>query len=110
MLIQFIYRLPDSLVSLMKDTIVDFNSNHITGWMDQMDANQIKHCSLFMICELETNDKLNILRNPMAVVAKNDSQAVQIFSKVTNKTNGTVMCEITRDCTTIKVEPTGKTI
>lgn len=109
MYINFNYTLPTDLYSLASQEISDLNSQKISGWVDQADINakRLNHCSLFMICELDIVDNVNRLSNPVVIVAKNDSQAMQAYKDITNKSNGTIQCEITNNCSKIKVEPTG---
>lgn len=109
MIVQFSYKLPESLVPLMNQAIMDFNDEYILGWVDQADAGNLRHCSMFMITELETHDDITINKNPIAIVAKNESQALEIYYRATENTNGSVFCNITENCSGIKVQPTGYT-
>lgn len=112
MYINFNYTLPDNLFILASEEIIGLNNNHqITGWVDQADINSriLNHCSLYMICELEIINNENRLSNPVAIVAKNQTQAMQLFRAITEKDNGTVMCEIIDNCAGLKVKPTGIT-
>lgn len=107
MVVQFKYKLPEGIIPLVRQDIDGFNDDYILGWFDQMDIGQLHHCSLYMICELETIDNNNILSNPLAVVGKNTVQAMETYVKATGNKNGTVLCEIVNDCSSIKVESTG---
>lgn len=109
MYLNFIYKISDSLLNLAKKEIVDFPiDGQLNGWIDKFDIinKQLKHCSMYLVCELATPNNINVLSNPMCIVAKNQSKAMEIFNIVTEK-NGTVMCEIINSCVNIKVQPTG---
>lgn len=108
MIVEFNYKLPESLVPLMNQEIMDFNDEYILGYVDQADAGNLKHCSMFMVTQLETYDKLSINKNPLAIVAKNETQALDIYFRATNNTDGAIFCNITENCSGIKVQPTGK--
>ena len=90
MYLNFIYKISDSLLNLAKKEIVDFPiDGQLNGWIDKFDIinKQLKHCSMYLVCELATPNNINVLSNPMCIVA--------------------VMCEILNSCVNIKVQPTG---
>lgn len=110
MYLNFIYKIPDSILKLAKSEIVDFPiDGYVSGWVDKYDIynKHLAHCSMYLVCELETPSGINILKNACCIVAKNQSKALEIFSTINKKDNGTVMCEILNSCSNIKVEPTG---
>lgn len=106
MLIGFKYELPKQLYELANKKIPDLNSGYINGWLDEVDEYQLNHCSMYMVCDNEDD----VLHNPMAIVARNDMQAVRQFNRITEKDTGTVMCEIIGNCEGVKVIPTGEKI
>jgi hypothetical protein len=59
---------------------------------------------------METNNGVTINKNPIAIVARTEIAALDMFFKVTGKTNGTVHSIVETDCQNIMVEPTGETI
>lgn len=109
MLIEFVYRLPEKIVPLAQKDIVDFTDDRIIGYLDQGDVSRLSHCSLYMVCNLNTYNELNVISNPVGIVAPNEGQALDTYFKATENTNGMVFCSIVDDCSTVKVEPTGNT-
>lgn len=110
MLIEFQYKLPDGLIPLVNKSIVDFNNDTMIGWLDAADGSRLKHCALYMICESEEHSGMPVYRNPLAIVAKNTSAAMEAFYNITQKENGTILCEIASNCSKILVVPTGRTM
>lgn len=103
MLIGFKYKLSPAFSKLARQEIPDLNEEYINGWLDSEDANQLYHCSMYMICEQQDE----FLSNPLAIIARNSFEALQKFYKATEKNNGTVVCEILNSCEGVKVNPTG---
>jgi hypothetical protein len=104
-MIKFRYKLPEGLVPLVNKEVVDFNDEYITGIMPEEISGNLKHCSMYMICELEEHDKITVLRNPIAVVETNQPNAMIAYRETYGKDNGTVLCEIVDRCDNIKVIP-----
>lgn len=109
MLIEFIYRLPEKIVPLAQKDIINFTDDRIIGYLDQGDASRLNHCSLYMVCDFNTYNGLNVISNPIGIVAPNENQALEIYFRATNNNNGMVFCSIVDDCSIIKVESTGNT-
>lgn len=104
-MIHFKYRLSDELVRLSQSTIVDFNSTVIPGLVDPGLVGQLNHCSLYMICQLDFKDTTQVWKNPMAVVGRNDVDAMESYVRDTKNEDGAILCEITNNCQNIKVIP-----
>lgn len=105
MVIKFKYKIPENLQPLVNQTIVDYGLDYLNGIMPKELAGQLRHCSLYMICEYENVNGLQIWRNPMAVVGQNEVNAMETYVRNTGKENGSVLCEIVNRCDNIKVEP-----
>lgn len=103
-MIKFKYNLPNDLLQLVQRTVVDFTDYFLYGCMDEGFAGQLKHCTLFLVCEYDEINNQQIYRNPIVVVAMNDGQAVQYYNEMTDK-YGFILHRITEDCSKIKVEP-----
>lgn len=106
MAVKFKYRIPENLQPLVNSTVVDYGYDYLTGYMPEELAGQLRHCSLYMICEFEmTKNNVQIWRNPIAIVGQNEVNAMETYVKNTGKENGSVLCEIVNRCDTIRVEP-----
>lgn len=103
-LIRFKYRLPDNLVPLVQKEIVDWPYDYLYGMMEPGIASQLRNHGLYMICELEVHNNRNVYKNPVAVVAKNENEAIRVYHDDTGKENGLVFCEIVNRCDKITVE------
>lgn len=104
MAIKFKYVLPEALQPLVKETVSDYGLDYLYGLMPEELAGQLRHCSLYMVCEHENLDNVQLWKNPMAVVAINNSNAIETYSNATGAKNGSVLCEIANKCDKIKVE------
>lgn len=105
MAIRFKYRIPENLQPLVNQTIVDYGLDYVYGIMPEELAGQLRHCSLYMICEFESINNIQIWRNPIAVVGYNEVDAMETYVKNMHKENGSVLCEIINRCDKIIVEP-----
>jgi hypothetical protein len=105
MAIKFKYTLPANLQPLVDKTVVDYGLNYVYGLMPEDLTGQLKHCSLYMICELEFINNMQVWRNPIAVVGNNEFNAMETYVKNTGKENGSILCEIVNRCDNIVVEP-----
>ena len=104
-MVKFKYRLPEALVPLVSTTVVDYGLDYVYGLMPKELIGQLRHCSMYMICEYEDHNGVQVWRNPVAVVARNDVDAMEAYVKTMKKENGSVLCEIVNRCDNIKVEP-----
>ena len=103
MAIRFKYRIPENLQPLVDKTVTDYGLTYLYGIMPEGLASQLRHCSLYLICEYE-NTGIEVWRNPMAVVGNNEVDAMETYVRFTGNENGSVLCEIVDRCDTIKVE------
>lgn len=104
-MIKFICALPAGLVPLVNKTVVDYGLDYIRGIVDEGLTGQLRHCSMYMICEYENNHGVSVYRNPLAVVAHNDTEAMEAYVRTTGKENGSILCIIYDRCDNVKVEP-----
>lgn len=105
MAIKFKYRIPENLQPLVDQTVADYGLNYLYGLMPEELVGQLRHCSLYMICEFEYINGLEVWKNPVAVVGQNEVQAMETYAQNMNKDNGSVLCEIINRCDKITVEP-----
>lgn len=106
MAINFKYKIPKNLLPLVNEVIPDYGMDYIYGIMPEELSGQLKHCSLYMVCEFESvNGSEDIWREPIAIVALNEFNALETYNKYVKKNNGSVLCEIVNRCDNLKVEP-----
>lgn len=105
MAVKFKYRISENLLPLVSQTVVNYGLDYLYGLMPEGLAGQLRHCSLYMICEYENINGLQVWKNPIAVVGYNEVDAMETYVKNTKKENGSVLCEIVNRCDNIKVEP-----
>ena len=105
MAIKFEYKIPDNLLPLVQQTIVDYGSDYLYGYMPEGLAGQLQHCSLYMVCEFESNNGVDIWKNPLAIVSNNEVNAVETYSEATGSEIPSVLCEIVNRCDKIVVRP-----
>lgn len=111
MLLNFKYIVKEDLAKLAKVEIVGWPiNNDVNGWVDEADINagNLAHCSLWLCCEYMDDGKTTVQMNPLAIVARNQTTAIQIYNKVTGK-EGTIKCAIFDKCNKLTVVPTGVT-
>lgn len=104
-MIKFKYSIPDDLNELMSKTIMGFGRSYCAGYMPEGLIGQLRHTTLFLMCEYEYKKEGGIqkYKNPIVVVARNDTSAAEIFYEVTGK-YGLVLHRITEDCSKLMVE------
>jgi hypothetical protein len=105
MAIKFKYRIPENLQPLVDQTVADYGLNYLYGLMPEELVGQLRHCSLYMICEFEYINGLEVWKNPVAVVGQNELRAMETYAENMHKDNGSVLCEIINRCDKITVEP-----
>ena len=104
MAIKFEYKIPDNLLPLIRQT-VDYQSDYLYGYLPEGLAGQLRHCSLYMVCEFENSSGIDIWKNPLAIVSNNEFNAVETYSEVTGSEIPSVLCEIVNRCDKIVVKP-----
>lgn len=105
MAMKFKYTLPANLQPLVDQTVVDYGFDYVYGLLPEEIAGDLRHCSLYMICELDFVNGMQVWQNPVAVVGHNEIEAMETYVRETQKENGSVLCEIVNRCDNIKVEP-----
>ena len=89
----------------MNQTVVNYGLDYLYGLMPRDLVGQLRHCSMYMICEYESINGAQIWSNPVAVVGTNEVNAMETYVRNMKKENGSVLCEIVNRCDNIKVEP-----
>ena len=105
-MIKFKYILPEDIGSLVRGSMATPYAGYLVGYLPEELAHDLRHCYLYMVCELDYNkkDNINVYSNPVAIVARNDGDALRTFSTETGKDNGMIYGEICNRCDKIKVE------
>lgn len=109
MYIEFKYKIEDyEMLDFIYATVLNCPSNEFIGYLNQVDQNILKICSLYLVAKSEyTIDEPERRTKPLLIVAKNEISATQYYYDITGDNNGTVVCEIKDNCSNLKVEPTG---
>lgn len=105
MAVKFKYKIPKNLQPLVDETVVDYGLDYLYGFMPEELSGQLRHCSLYMICEFNDINGVQVWKNPVAIVGTNEFNAMETYAENTKNTNGSVLCEIINRCDNIKVEP-----
>lgn len=104
MIIEFKYKISDDIFALANKELVNFYDKYITGYLDEGDAHQLQHCSLYMVCEIiDYNNK--IYGNAVAVVANNERRALEIYGECIPDKNAMIFYQILDNCKNVKVIP-----
>ena len=105
MAVKFKFKIPENLLPLVNQTVVNYGLDYLYGLMPRDLVGQLRHCSMYMICEYESINGTQIWSNPVAVVGTNEVNAMETYVRNMKKENGSVLCEIVNRCDNIKVEP-----
>lgn len=104
MLTPFKYKLSEDITNLAMASMANFYDEYILGWMDPGDTHQLAHCSMYMVCEI-IDARNNIIGNPVAIVAKNERRAMDIYNEATKKVDAMIYYCILDNCKNVKVLP-----
>ncbi len=104
-MIRFKYRPNDGIMQLIAQTVPDITLNgYIDGMLQEESRYQLKNLSVYLVCSVEEINSRHIYRDPTAVVAKNDYEAIEIFANDVGKP-GSVMCTLEDKANKMKVLP-----
>ena len=104
-MLEFKYRMNPDAAKNISASMSNFNGEYLHGIMPEYISKQLKHCSLFVCYESDyMEDKLERRSSPIAVVAKNVHDALEAYSEFTGSGNGSIFCELERNCENIIVE------
>lgn len=104
-MIKFVYRIGNDLLPLIRTSIVNYTNDYFIGYMNEGDTANLRHTSLYLVCELMNTDTINVYSNPIAVVAKNENAAVTMYDEIMSSDSGTVLCALENRCDNLMVEP-----
>lgn len=102
-IIRFKYNMNPDLIKLCREAIIEYDYDYLYGAMHRDISNQLNHASLYLICQDKEIQGNQFYANPLAIVAKNDVEAIGLYQSLTGN-NGISMCELERVCNTLKVE------
>ena len=104
-MIKFKYTFKEDLLNLLRQTIVNYTSDFAIGYMNEGDVNNLRHRSLYLMCEIiEPTPSMRVYQNPIAVVAKNQYEATGMYNEITGSQSSTMLCEIVNRCDNIIVD------
>ena len=104
-MIKFMYRIDDNLLPLIRTSIVNYTNDYFIGYMNEGDTANLRHTSLYLVCEIMNTDTLNVHSNPIPVVAKNENAAVTMYDEIMSSGNGTVLSVLENRCDNLMAEP-----
>ena len=104
-MVQFKYKTPERDINVIQDNFPSNNPYVLIGWMDEGTVNQLRHYSLYIVSEHEGTDNAYILVNPICIVAKNDTEAMNYYNQIYPDRNGYIFGTIEDRCDKLKVEP-----
>lgn len=105
--LKFKYELPDMLLNLVRNDVTDFTGNKLTGYMNKSYISSLHHVGLYLVCSAKNlvhDDSGISYNNALGIIAKNENDAIVIYSKITGSDNGTCLCEIANRCDKLEVE------
>lgn len=110
-MIKFKYEVDNGMAGLIRSTFADVvNPNMLVGYVEKeklANIDLLRHNSLFLVCDCvfsATDDTPSDYKNPIAVVAKNQSEAIGIYNNIFKTDEGIVMCELKNRCDELEVE------
>jgi len=101
--IRFIYKPNEQMMQMINSEIVDYGNDFLYGIMDEQDKYMLKKRAIYLMCEEEPRYGKMIYKNPLAVVAKNQSDAARIYFEWTGA-NSSCMCELEQYANKAKVQ------
>lgn len=105
-MIKFKYTFKEDLLKLVRETIVNYTSDFVVGYMQEGDVGNLAHSSLYLMCEcVQPTPNMRVYQNPIAIIARNQYTATTLFREITGSESGTVLCELENKCNDINVEP-----
>jgi hypothetical protein len=104
-MIRFKYRIPHALEQLVQTTIIDYHDEYFYGLMEEGVVHQLQHYQLFLVCQTQNLGSITVYKNPLVVVAKNESDALRVFYEDTKIGDASVHSILETHCDKIKVEP-----
>lgn len=110
-MIKFKYKTDRSFAKFMQDQILGYTGTNLLGLLPDYvigRADLLRHCSMYLIVESDLVDKDDdaTYSNPIAVVAKNDLDAVRLFKEYVGEDKcAFVLSTILDRCDNIKVDP-----
>lgn len=103
-MIRFIYKPNQDMLRLIRETIADYGNDFLYGIIEETDKYQLKKRGLYLMCEEKTVAGIVVYSNPLAVVAKNQSDAARIYFEETGM-NSSCMCDLELIAAKAKVYP-----
>lgn len=110
-MIKFKYKLNSGFAKFMQNQILGFNGSTIMGLLPDYVVGKedlLRHCAMYLIVESDDVDLGTdaTYSNPIAVVARNDVDAVKLFKEYNGDGKSAfVLSTILDRCDNIKVEP-----
>lgn len=110
-MIKFKYTVNKNIAKLMSSTFTDIvNPNSLIGYINAekiSNTNLLFHSSLFLVCACvfkAVDESPTDYKDPIAVVARNQTEAVGIYNSIFHTDEGVTICELEHRCDKLEVE------
>lgn len=100
---RFIYHPNDGMKDLIRNNIANYGNDFLYGFVEDGSVGQLSRLGLYLVCELNIVGSVHYYINPLAIVAKNDYDAIRIYNEETGK-DASVMCMLEPIAAKAKVE------
>lgn len=110
-MIKFKYKVDGSFAKFMQNQILGFTGGYVLGLLPDYVIGKndlLRHCSMYLIVESDIVDMGEdaTYSNPVAVVARNDVDAVRLFKEYAGEDKcAFVLSTIVDRCDNVKVDP-----
>ena len=108
-MIKFKYKLNNNISKLTIETFGECITS-VYGYVDEAklpNTDLLYNSSLFLLCNVDFNvgeEHPDSYSNPIAVVAKNQQEAIAVYNSIMNTNQGSVLCELEHRCDKLEVE------
>ena len=102
-MIKFIYTPNNGIMKLINTSIADYGNSYLYRILEDGCELKLNNLQIFLVCEPVDSNGTHYYRNPLAVVAINDYDAVRVYFEETQQP-GSVMCTLEKVASKAKVK------
>lgn len=103
-MIRFKYIPNPDVMNLIRSTVLGYNEDYVYGFLHEGDKHNLKYLGVYIVCSVKSDGDTNIYTNPVAVIAKNDYEAIDYFAEDTDD-YGYLICQASSKASNIAVYP-----